>query len=292
MKISEFYKKDKPTISFELFPPKTDEGEVKLFETIEKELKPLNPDFVSVTYGAMGSTRANTIRIVSKIKNEIGIEAAAHLTCVGQTKDEIKSILEELHQNNIENIVALRGDPPKGETEFKPVENGFSYASELVNFIRTHPKLSDWFALSVAGYPEGHTECENKQKDLENLKHKVDQGANVIMTQLFFDNQVFFDFVEKSKAIGINIPIIPGIMPITNGAQVERFAKMCGAGIPKDMREAILKYGDDQESVEKYGIDYATKQCQELLDAGIKGLHFYTLNKSHATREIYRNLNI
>ena len=291
MKISEFYKNQARTISFEFFPPKTEEGETKLFETVT-QLKELSPSFVSVTYGAMGTTRSNTLRIVSQIKNKIGIEAAAHLTCVGHTRDEIEAVLKELKANNVENIVALRGDPPKGETEFKPVPNGFRYASELVAFIRQHPEFSKAFSLAVAGYPETHVECRDKVKDLDHLKHKVDQGADVIMTQLFFSNADYFDFVDRCRKAGIQIPIVPGIMPITHGPQIERFASMCGAGIPKEMHDAIVRLGEDQKAVEAYGIEYATKQCEELLKQGAPGFHFYTLNKSRATREITQNLGL
>ncbi|OGW86756.1 MAG: methylenetetrahydrofolate reductase [NAD(P)H], partial [Omnitrophica bacterium RIFCSPLOWO2_01_FULL_45_10b] len=277
MKIADCYRTKKHTFSFEFFPPKTDEGETKLFQTIT-QLKSLHPSFVSVTYGAMGTTRDNTIRIVEKIKNEIGLEAAAHLTCVGHTQDDIEAVLAELHERGVENIVALRGDPPKGETEFKPVPNGFRYGSELVRFIRKHPKYGKAFSLAVAGYPEGHIECKDKGKDLQHLKQKVDGGADVVITQLFFNNRDFFDFVDRCRKIGITIPIVAGIMPVTHGPQIQRFASMCGASIPKVMQEAIQEFGENQSSVEAFGIEYATKQCRELLDSGIPGIHFYTLN--------------
>src|SRR3989338_8673671 len=289
MKISECYRRQKHTFSFEFFPPKTDEGEAKLFETI-RHLKTLSPSFVSVTYGAMGTTRANTIRIVERIKSEIAIEAAAHLTCVGHAQAEIEAVLAELNERDVENIVALRGYPPKGETEFKPVSDGFRYGSELVRFIRAHPRFSKAFSLAVAGYPEGHIECKDKAKDLEHLKHKVDQGADVVITQLFFNNRDFFAFVTRARKAGISVPIVPGIMPVTHGPQIQGFASMCGAAIPKRMQDAITKFGDDQPSVEAFGIEYATEQCQELLKSGVPGIHFYTINKSHATERIYTNL--
>ncbi len=291
MKITDFYQSQKYTFSFEFFPPKTSEAEVKLFETVS-ELKALKPSFVSVTYGAMGSTRANTLRIVGRIKNEIGLEAAAHLTCVAHTRDEIETILGELRQKNIENIVALRGDPPKGESEFRALPNGFHYASELVRFIRKHPKYGSSFSLAVAGSPEGHIECRDKQKDLEHLKMKVDEGADVVITQLFFNNRDYFDFRMRCKKIGIQIPIVPGIMPVTHGPQIEKFATMCGASIPEKIREAIRKYGGDNTSIEAFGIEYATGQCRELLKNGAPGIHFYTLNKSNATEKIYKNLGL
>lgn len=291
MKIPEFYKKQKHTISFEFFPPKTQEAEEKLFDTVA-QLKDLNPSFVSVTYGAMGTTRSNTLRIVSRIKRETGIEAAAHLTCVGHSRSEIESILSDLAANRIENIVALRGDPPQGQTQFQAAVNGFPYASELVRFIRSHGYYSPKFSLAVGGYPEGHVECRDLIKDLTHLKIKVDAGADFIVTQLFFDNRDYYDFVERARKAGIKIPIVPGIMPVTHGPQIERFASMCGAKIPKPMKEAIEKFGEDQASVEAYGIDYAIRQCRDLLQQGAPGIHFYTLNKSNATKRIYQNLNI
>ena len=291
MKLSELYKTQKHTFSFEFFPPKTPEGEEKLFQTV-RELSRLGPSFVSVTYGAMGTTRHNTLRIVSRIKHEIGLEVAAHLTCLGHTQEEIAAILQELHAEHIENIVALRGDPPKGETEFKPVPGGFRYASELVGFIRRQSRYGPHFSLAVAGYPEGHIECRDKSKDLAHLKHKVDQGADVVITQLFFKNKDFFDFRERAVKAGIKVPIVPGIMPVTHGPQIQRFASMCGAAIPSEMQEAIVRFGEGQKSIEAYGIDYATHQCQELLANGATGLHFYTLNKSNATSQIYKNLEL
>lgn len=285
MKVSEIYKQPRKIFSFEFFPPKTEDGEAKLFETVT-QLKDLKPDFVSVTYGAMGTTRANTQRIVHKIKIDIGIEGAAHLTCVSHSRDEMENILDELMKNGIENIVALRGDPPKGETEFKPVKDGFHYANELVSFIRKHPRFSKAFSLAVAGYPECHIECRDKAKDLDNLKRKVDAGADIIITQLFFDNHDYFNFVERARKAGINIPIVAGIMPLTHGPQIEKFSVMCGCRIPDEMQQKIAAYGDDQQSVEAYGIEWATRQCRELIEQGAPGIHFYTLNKSKATREI------
>ena len=291
MKISECYRKQKPTISFEFFPPKTEEGEKKLFQTVT-DLKRLMPSFVSVTYGAMGNTQANTLRIVEEIKHKIGLEVAAHLTCVAHSRREIERILTKLQAKGIENIVALRGDPPQGETEFIAPPDGFHYASELVRFIRQHPALGKAFDLSVAGYPEGHPECRDKQKDLEHLKLKVDQGADAVVTQLFFNNRYYFDFVERARKIGIKVPIVPGIMPVTHGPQIEKFSRMCGAEIPSEIREAIARFGEDQSSIVKFGIEYATRQCEELLRGGAPGLHFYTLNQSLATRQIYANLHL
>lgn len=291
MRISSFYQTGRPAISFEFFPPKTPEGEQKLYASVA-ELKELKPSFVSVTYGAMGNTQANTLRVVTEIQNRIGIETAAHLTCVAHSRDEIAGILGKLAEAHIENIVALRGDPPQGETEFRPAPDGFRYASELVSFIRSHRVYGRAFDLVVAGYPEGHPECRDLEKDLEHLKIKVDSGADVINTQLFFDNRDYFRFVERARKAGIRIPIVPGIMPVTYGPQIEKFSRMCGAKIPLEIREAIEKFGDDQSSILRFGIDYAIRQCRELLAEGAPGLHFYTLNQSCATREIYTHLGL
>ncbi len=291
MKISEIYQSTSPSFSFEFFPPKTDEAEQKLFETVA-ELKTFQPAFVSVTYGAMGSTRANTLRIAERIKNQIGIEAAAHLTCVAHTRDDMEGILSQLMERGIENIVALRGDPPKGETKFNPPVHGFPYASELVRFIRGHSKFSKAFSLAVAGYPEGHLECRDKKKDLEHLKIKVDQGADAVITQLFFNNADYFDFVSRAKLAGIRVPIVPGIMPLTQPSQVQRFSEMSGCVIPRVLQEAMERFADDPQGAENFGIEYASIQCRELLADGVPGLHFYTLNKSRATRDIYRNLGL
>ncbi len=291
MKISEYYKKQKRTISFEFFPPKTAEGEVKLFQIVT-DLKKLAPSFVSVTYGAMGNTQESTLRIVEKIKHEIGLEVAAHLTCVAHSRSQIEQILTALRAKGIENIVALRGDPPQGEIQFKALPDGFHYASELVRFIHQHPQLGHAFDLFVAGYPEGHPECRDKQKDLEHLKKKVDEGADAVVTQLFFNNRHYFDFVTRARGAGIKVPIVPGIMPVTHGPQIEKFSKMCGAEIPQEVRDAIARFGEDQPSIIQFGIEYATRQCEELLRDGAPGLHFYTLNQSLATRQIFTNLHL
>src|SRR3989338_491043 len=273
MRISEMLARDGRTFSFEFFPPKTPEGEKNLYETIEV-LREHHPSFVSVTYGAGGSTRANTVEIVSRIKNEIGIEAMAHLTCVGAARGEILSVLDKLKKERIENVLALRGDPPKGETGFTPHADGFRYASELVAAVREH----DDFTIGVAGYPEGHVECESKEKDLENLKRKVDAGGEFIITQLFFDPKDYFDFVARARAIGISVPIIPGIMPVTNFAQIQKFTQMCGAHLPAEMRAALEPIQHDPAQVQAFGVEYAVRQCQELLNRGAPGIHFYTLN--------------
>lgn len=286
MRISELLAKGR-VFSFEFFPPKTPEGEKNLFETIEI-LRTKHPSFVSVTYGAGGSTREKTVEIVSKIKNDLGIEAMAHLTCVGSPRTELFSVLDRLKRAGIENILALRGDPPKDQTNFTPHPDGFCYASELTAAIRARYD----FTIGVAGYPEGHVECRDRDKDLEHLKHKVAAGADFIITQLFFENENYFYFVSRARAIGITVPIIPGIMPVTNFAQIKKFTGMCGAHLPPKMLAELDSLQHDESAVQAYGIDYAVRQCQELLDRNAPGVHFYTLNKSPATRAIFSRLHL
>jgi len=275
----------RPIFSFEFFPPKTEEAMTQLFETLKK-VKTLNPAYISVTYGAGGGTRDKTIEIVEQAKNIIGLESMAHLTCVGHSKEEIKKILDELETSKIENVVALRGDPPKGETSFKPNPHGFRYASELTKFIRaSYP-----FCIAVAGYPEGHIESPNKETDWDNLTQKVKAGGDFIITQLFFDNHDFFTFEKRIREKGVTVPIIPGIMPITNYHQILRFTQMCGAKIPEKIIRDLQPIQDDVVEVQRYGIEYATSQCKELIAHGVPGIHFYTLNKSNASQEIIRGL--
>jgi methylenetetrahydrofolate reductase (NADPH) len=271
----------KPCFSFEFFPPKTEEGEKQLWETLE-DLRSLEPGFVSVTYGAGGSTRDRTIDLVSHIKERTGIEAMAHLTCVGHTKEEIGEVLERLAAARIENVLALRGDPPKGQATFKATEGGFKYANELVAYIRERDL---GFSIGVAGNPEGHLES-TKEQDLKNLKLKVDEGADFIICQLFFDNAFYFDFVERARRLGVNVPIVPGIMPITNYEQVHRFVRVCGATVPMRLQLELEKVKDDPQAVMQLGVAHATLQCSELLARGVPGIHFYTLNRSPASRMI------
>ena len=274
----------KPSFSFEFFPPKNDEAATQLERTIA-ELSVLQPAFVSVTYGAGGSTREKTIEIVSRIKRETGIEAMAHLTCVGSTREELRDILRRLCASGVENILALRGDPPKGETSFQAVEGGFSYASELVTFIRE--ELGNAVSLGGAGYPETHVECSSPALDLDHLKRKVDAGLDFITTQLFYENRVYFDFVERAQAAGIRVPIVPGIMPISNAGQPARF----GAALPGNVAAELHRRQDDLKAVQQLGVAHATAQCMDLLMGGAPGIHFYTLNRSTATAEIYAALS-
>ena len=285
MKIIDVLKQDKPAFSFEFFPPKDNDGFDKLFETIDN-LKPLNPAFVSVTYGAGGSTRSKTIGLVGRIKKEIGLESMAHLTCVGHNSDEILNVLESIKKQNVDNVLALRGDPPAGEINFTKPNNGFGYAVELVQFICE--RFS--FCIGVAGYPEGHPESSNREEDLFHLKKKVLAGASFIVTQLFFDNKYYFDFVASLRKIGVDVPVIPGIMPIVNLKQIKRFTKMCGATIPHDLMVRLEEAQDDPESVCQIGIDHAANQCRKLLMHGAPGIHFYTLNRSRATLSVLERL--
>ena len=283
MLIRDFLTTGLPSISFEFFPPKSDEAAAQLERTIS-ELGELEPSFVSVTYGAGGSTREKTIDIVSRIKQNAGIEAMAHLTCVGSTREDIGAVVNRLAAAGVENILALRGDPPKGETAFVPVDGGFRNADELVAFIRMNHGQS----LSVGGaaYPEKHPECGNPAVDVNNLKRKVDAGADFLITQLFLDNRVYWEFVERARAAGITVPILPGIWPITNVAQIERLTGMCGATLPFKLAAQLDKARNDPAAVMRLGVAHATSQCLDLLMGGAPGLHFYTMNRSHASRDI------
>jgi len=273
-----------PIFSFEFFPPKTDEGVRALFETVEA-LRPLGPAYVSVTYGAGGSTRARTLELVKRLKRESEVEAMAHVTCVGASRDEVSAVLDEVAEAGVQNVLALRGDPPRGQAAFTPHPDGFRHASELVAFVREHP--GRWsFCLGAAAYPEGHVETRDLAQDLRNLKAKVDAGADFLVTQLFFDNVQYFRFVERARAAGIAVPIVPGIMPFTNVEQVERFTAMCGASIPARLRAAMEVRREDADGARELGVAYATLQCADLLRRGAPGIHFYTLNRSPSTRAI------
>jgi len=287
MRIDAILGQGRPTISFEFFPPKTEQGFASLYETIE-HLKPHKPSYVSVTYGAGGSTRRNTIDLVGKIQNEIGIRSMAHLTCVGHTADELGGILDELWDKGIRNVLALRGDPPAGQMNFVATQGGFSNADGLTKYVASRHD----FCIGVAGYPEGHPQCLNRTRDLEHLKRKVDNGGRFIVTQLFFDNTDFYRFRERAADMGIKVPIIPGIMPITNLQQIKRFVSMCGAKIPQPLLLKLEKLENDPEAVYAAGVEYATRQCQDLLFHGVDGIHFYTLNKSKATVQICEQLKV
>jgi methylenetetrahydrofolate reductase (NADPH) len=277
-----------PCFSFEFFPPKTDDGVAQLFATL-RDLAELKPGFVSVTYGAGGSTRQRTLELVSAIKRETGIEAMAHLTCVGHGRAELREILGRFRDAGIENVLALRGDPPKDQSSFVPAPDGFSHGSELAAFIR-----DEGFGFCVGGacYPEGHLESPTLVDDLAHLKTKVDAGVSFLITQLFFDNAFYFHFVERARAAGITCPIVPGIMPITNFEQIDRFTRMCGATIPMKLRLQLEKRKDDPDAVLQLGVAHATVQCVDLLANGAPGIHFYTLNRSRASRMIMTALSL
>ncbi len=278
----------RPLISCEFFPPKTDKGEARLWRCLE-ELSAIGPDFVSVTYGAGGSTQDRTRRIVTRIRRETALTPVAHLTCVGATRDDIDALLNEYRAAGIENILALRGDPPEGMDRFQAVAGGFSHATDLIRFIHSRGD----FSIACATYPEGHPESPNGvADDIRYLKMKQDLGADVAITQYFFDNDAFFRFRDEAAAAGVTVPVIPGIMPIVNFPQIVRFSAMCGAGIPDWLRRRMEPLENDAEAMMNEGIAIATEQCRGLLDAGVPGLHFYTLNKSAATLAIVRNLGL
>lgn len=287
MRIDEILQSEEPCFSFEFFPPKSEEGMAQLFSAIGK-LKALEPSFVSVTYGAFGTTRDKTVEIVKRIRDEIGLEAMAHFTCVGASEDELHSVLQQMEGSGFENVLALRGDPPQGEEEFKPAAGGLAYANQLVELVNGNYS----FCIGGACYPEVHLEAKDAEQDLENLKRKVDAGARFLITQLFFDNSAYFDFIERARAYGIDVPIIPGIMPISNAQQIKRITGMCGAKIPPALEREIESRADDPEACAELGVAYATLQCTDLLANGAPGIHFYTLNKSPGTRAILSALKV
>jgi methylenetetrahydrofolate reductase (NADPH) len=287
MKIKNLFSQKRFILSFEVFPPKREGNLESLYVTIT-ELGELKPDFVSVTYGAGGSTREKTIEISSRVKNGFNLEVLAHLTCVQSTKDDIARILDLLKEENVENILALRGDPPEGTERFIKTEGGFEYANELVQFIKTR----DNFSVGVAAYPEGHIEAPNLKTDMINLKRKVDAGADFIITQLFFNNDAFYNFRDYAMALGIDIPILPGIFPILNYNQIIKIASLAGVRIPPRLGEKVEKNKDKPQEVEKYGIEYAIIQVDNLIKNGIAGLHLYCMNKSHPVKKILAELSL
>ncbi|MCA9684161.1 MAG: methylenetetrahydrofolate reductase [NAD(P)H] [Myxococcales bacterium] len=294
----------RPSFSFEFFPPHAEKGERVLWRSLE-QLSRLQPDFVSVTYGAGGSTRSRTVELVGRIKRELGIEPMAHLTCVGSTRDELAAVVDRLLSQDVHNILALRGDPPKGQDQFSETPGGFRHAAELVAWLRERwPEL----CIGAACYPEVHPEAESAETDLRHLKAKVDAGADFLITQLFFDNAAFFDFENRAIGAGINVPIIPGVMPVTNVKQIKRFTKMCGASIPQVLLERLDEIAGQEDGADPHevfwaGVTYAAWQCRELLQrpgagpfavarSGVPGVHFYTLNRSPATRALFELLQI
>lgn len=281
MRIRELLTTGRPSFSFEFFPPKDEDGWQQLREALAS-LQELRPTFVSVTYGAGGSTRQRTLDLVTNLRGEYGFEAMAHVTCSGASRSDVLSVLECLDESGVENVLALRGDPPEGEERFRPHTEGFEYASELAAFASRYFD----FCLGGACYPEGHVESPNIEADLLHLKYKINAGCQFLITQLFFDNYRYFDFVSRARAAGVGVPIIPGIMPITNVRQIERFTNICGATIPEPLLGELRRLQDDPNAVLSLGVAHATAQCVELLQRGAPGIHFYTLNKSPATRTI------
>jgi methylenetetrahydrofolate reductase (NADPH) len=270
-----------PFFSFEFFPPRDDEGERSLFKTIG-QLRTLQPAFVSITYGAGGSTRARTVDLAKRIRNDLGLDVMAHVTCVGATRDELRRLFDDLAGANIENIMALRGDPPRGEETFNASRGGFSHATELVAMLASEYD----FCLGAACYPETHPQAFNAETDLRYAAEKVRAGAHFLTTQLFFDNERYFTFVQRARSLGIQVPILPGIMPITDYRQIKRFTEICGCEIPMRLRTELEIRSEEPEAVIDLGVAYATLQCADLLARGAPGIHFYTLNRSPASRAV------
>ena len=281
MRIDELLATQRPVFSVEFFPPRSDEGLTMLLETVEA-LKPLEPDYVSVTYGAGGSTRDGTVEMVTRMKEEFGLEPMAHLSCVGETRDGLRALLDRFQAAGIENVMALRGDPPRGEKNFVPPEDGLSSATELIEFIGERYD----FALGGACFPEVHPEAESLETDLKYLKTKVDAGAKFLITQLFFDNSAYFDFVATARERGIEVPIVPGVIPIATYGQVARICSLCDASIPEDLDSAMRELGGDEEAEALLGVAYAARQCEELLAGGAPGIHFIALNRAPGTRAV------
>jgi methylenetetrahydrofolate reductase (NADPH) len=275
-------------LSFELFPPKTPAGEAELFRHLD-ELMRFRPSYVTCTYGAGGSTRDKTLDIVTQVRRRFEVPVASHLTCVGSTVDDLRAYLSEAAERGVDYIVALRGDPPRGETNFRPVAGGLRYASELVGLVRN--EFSE-FGIAVAGYPEMHQEAVSPEADLENLRRKVDAGGDIVITQLFYRNADFFRFRERCEKLQITAPIVPGILPVTNLAQIQRITSMCGAHLPPDFAAALAAKENDTEGQFAVGVAFAIRQVQELVDAGIPGVHFYVLNKSPATCAVLRGVTL
>ena len=287
MKLAELYSQPRLTLSVEFFPPKTEKGEENLFSEIEL-IKRINPGFCSVTYGAGGSTREKTVDLVDTIHSGCGLEVMCHLTVVGQSKDDARNILRKLEEFGIENILALGGDPPQGMADWQPHPEGFQHAIELVR----EAVAMGCFSVAVAGFPEVHPRAVSRQADLRFLKEKVDAGADAIITQLFYDNQDFYRFSDDLRKLGVTVPIIPGVLPLQSAPQVRRFTSLCCSKIPAKLERELVKVENDEDAAVELGIEYATRQCDELIKFGVPGLHFYTLNKSYSILAIHKNLGL
>lgn len=287
MRLAELYSQPRLTLSVEFFPPKTEKGEENLFSEIEL-IKRINPGFCSVTYGAGGSTREKTVDLVDTIHSGCGLEVMCHLTVVGQSKDDARNILRKLEEFGIENILALGGDPPQGMADWQPHPEGFQHAIELVR----EAVAMGCFSVAVAGFPEVHPRAVSRQADLRFLKEKVDAGADAIITQLFYDNQDFYRFSDDLRKLGVTVPIIPGVLPLQSAPQVRRFTSLCCSKIPAKLERELVKVENDEDAAVELGIEYATRQCDELIKFGVPGLHFYTLNKSYSILAIHKNLGL
>ena len=286
MKIQEVLQQ-KRTVSCEFFPPREEDGIPAVFRAIDR-VRVYNPDFISVTYGAGGSTRDFTERITMQVKQETDLEVMAHLTCVAQTREEVHGVLERLDEAGVENVIALRGDPPRGQENFVPADGGFSHATELIDHIRSNFD----FGLAAACYPEGHTESPDLDFDINYAREKVNRGAEFLISQLFYDNRYFFEFMERAQKAGIDVPVIPGVLPILNTAQIRRFTSLCGATIPPELDSKLEQYAEDDNAVRELGVEYASRQVEELWESGVPGVHFYVLNRSYSVSRILANLNL
>ncbi|RJQ49183.1 MAG: methylenetetrahydrofolate reductase [NAD(P)H] [Nitrospiraceae bacterium] len=288
-KITDIFREKEKTFSLEFFPPKTPKGVEQLYRTAD-ELNKLGPDFVSVTYGAGGSTRGATMEICAEIQKRFDIAVMHHLTCVGHSRSELKAILDQAKANNIRNILSLRGDPPKGVEIWEPAPDGFEYCYQLNDFIRDN--YGDFFSVGVAGFPEGHIHCPDKATDTKHLKIKIEHGGEFIITQLFFDNTVYSEYLERLKNEGVQVRVIPGILPITSYEGLLKFCNTCGATVTQEVHDIFKLLSGDEQATAEAGIDFAVRQCKDLLDRGAPGLHFFTLNKTEPVREIWKRLGI
>jgi methylenetetrahydrofolate reductase (NADPH) len=287
-KLAQAYGSGKFCLSFELFPPKTEKGMAALFRHLDRLIE-FQPSYVTCTYGAGGSTQDKTLDVVSGVHQKYAVPVATHLTCVGRSADQLKEYLERARTLGIQNVVALRGDPPQGESQFRAVDGGFEHANQLVQFIRGE---FDDLGIAVAGYPETHREAPSPEVDLENLKRKVDAGADVVITQLFYDNQDFFDFNQRCQQAGIRVPIVPGLLPVTNLAQIQRIASLCGAKLPAQFQADLQKYADDDQGQFEVGVEFSIRQTVELVEAGVAGIHYFVLNKSAAARRVLQAVQL
>ena len=287
MKIRDIFAQGRRSISFEFFPPGTEQGVASLSRTVER-LKGYNPDYVSVTYGAGGSTKDKTIEIVTQMHKDEGLEAMSHMTCVSQSRDQVHVLLSRLQAAGVDNILALRGDPPRGEQKFVAPDDGFPYASELIAYMRDNFD----FGIAASSFPEGHPDSVDLEKDMIYHKMKVDMGADFLITQLFFDNQDFFAFMDRVRRIGIDVPVVAGVLPIQSTAQIRRFTALCGAKIPPHLDKQLERYADDDESARELGVEYASRQVEELWSSGVAGIHIYTLNRSYSASKILDGLEL